>query len=275
MKVFISCDIEGVACVVHRDDTKLEGIEYERARHWMTAEANAAIEGAFEMGADEVVIADSHGHMRNLIADELNEKVLLVRGSPRPGSMMEGLDSSFDIAFLVGYHSMAGTPFGILAHTYLGAGIYSIKLNGVTVGEAEFNAAYGAHFGVPVGLVCGDNTLEAEVAKLMPWTERVVTKWGISNTCAKNLTPKASQQRIKAGAINAIKRLKEMKLFNVESPVRMEVEFLTPILAGLATDVPGTERIGGRTLVFTGKDMVEIMRVFRVACNAMLGEFFL
>ena len=52
MKVFISADIEGIACVVSRDDGKLEGVEYERARKWMTGEVNAAIEGALEAGSD-------------------------------------------------------------------------------------------------------------------------------------------------------------------------------------------------------------------------------
>ena len=32
MKIFISVDIEGVACVTHGDHCKLEGPEYEMAR---------------------------------------------------------------------------------------------------------------------------------------------------------------------------------------------------------------------------------------------------
>jgi len=37
MKVYISVDMEGVACVTHRDQIKLEGTEYEMARKWMGA----------------------------------------------------------------------------------------------------------------------------------------------------------------------------------------------------------------------------------------------
>ena len=141
MKVFISADIEGVACVVARDDGKLEGVEYERAREWMTGEVNAAIEGAMDAGATEVVVADSHGHMRNIMAEKLHEKALLVRGSPRPGTMVEGLDETFSAAMFIGYHSQAGNPLGVLSHTYLGGTIYQVRINGLALGEPGMNAA--------------------------------------------------------------------------------------------------------------------------------------
>ena len=97
MKVYLSVDIEGVACVT---TTKQEPGDYQRARKWMTAEANAAVEAAYESGATTVVVADSHGSMRNLLPDELHEDALLVQGSPRPLTMMEGLDESFDAVFI-------------------------------------------------------------------------------------------------------------------------------------------------------------------------------
>ena len=274
MKVYVSVDMEGVACVTHGDHVKLEGIEYEMARKWMTAEANAAIKGAFKAGASEVVVADSHGHMRNLLPDELHEDALLVRGSPRPLTMMQGLDETFDAAFLVGYHSMAGTPQGILAHTYLGRSIYAVRLNGLTVGEPGFNSAIAGHFGVPVALVCGDDTVDAEVGELMPATERVVTKWALSTFTARNLTPKASQKRIRQGAKRALARLANMEPLLIEKPIRFEVDFMQPLSAHLAADIPGVERVGGRTLVYTGTDMLDVTRIWRLIINASLGEFF-
>lgn len=274
MKVYISADMEGVACVTHRDHTKLEGTEYEMARKWMTAEANAAIEGALEAGATEMVISDSHGHMRNLLPDELHEDALLVRGSPRPLTMMEGLDETFDAAFFVGYHSKAGTAKGVLSHTYISSSVYALRLNGITVGEPGFNAAIAGHFGVPVALVCGDDTVDTEVGALMPWAERVITKWAISPLSARNLTPKASQKRIREGAKRALDRLSEMKPLVLETPIRFEVDFMQPIYADPAADIPGVERVDGRTLIYTGADMLEITRIWRLIINAGLGEFF-
>lgn len=274
MKVYISVDMEGVACVTHPDHTKLEGTEYEMARKWMTAEANAAIEGALEAGATEVVVADSHGHMRNMLPDELHEDALLVRGTPRPLTMMEGLDETFDAAFLVGYHSRAGTPKGILAHTYVGRSVYGVRLNGIAVGEPGFNAAIAGHFGVPLALACGDDTVDAEVGALMPWTERVITKWALSSISARNLTPKASQKRIREGAKRALGRLSEMKSWTPGTPISFEVDFMRPIYAYLTADIPGVERVAERTLAYTGADMLEVTRIWRLMINVSLGEAF-
>ena len=197
MKVFISADIEGVACVVSVEDGKLQGVEYERAREWMTGEVNAAVEGAFESGATEVVVADSHGHMRNIMAEKLHEDALLVRGSPRPGTMMEGLDESFDAAFLIGYHAMAGTPKGVLAHTYLGSGIYAIRLNGITVGEPGFNTALAGHYNVPVALVSGMIRLKLKCRNLTHRPKMLLQSGHSVLILLKILPQKPPRQRLK------------------------------------------------------------------------------
>ena len=67
MKIFISADIEGVAGVVVPQHGAPGNPEYERARRLMTQEVNAAIAGAFEGGATEVLVNDSHGPMTNLL----------------------------------------------------------------------------------------------------------------------------------------------------------------------------------------------------------------
>ena len=57
MKVLISVDMEGIFGVATRRETATgwppgagKGDDYKRARGWMTADANAAITGAFEGG---------------------------------------------------------------------------------------------------------------------------------------------------------------------------------------------------------------------------------
>jgi len=274
MKVFISVDMEGVACVTHGFHVKGEGREYEMARRWMTAEVNAAVEGASEAGATQVVIADGHKYMFNLIPDELPEDVVLVRGVPRPLLQMEGLDEHFDAAFFLGYHSKAGTGAGVLSHSHIST-VYALRLNGITVGESGFNAAVAGHFGVPVALVCGDDAVAREVGELMPWAERVITKWALSRNAARNLTPKAAQKRIREGARSALARLSEMKPLVLETPLRLEVAFTQPRYAYPAGDVPGAEHIDDRTLAYTGSDMLEINQVWRLMINASRGEDFI
>jgi len=273
MKVFISVDMEGIAGVTHGDHVKLEGTEYEKARLYMTDEANAAIEGAMEGGATEVTVADGHGHMRNILPEKLHEDALLVRGSPRPLLQMEGLDSSFAAAFLIGYHTMAGHARGILAHTYVGKIIFELRLNGMAVDEATFNAAVAGDLGVPVALVAGDDALAANIEKTLPWAERVVTKWAISNFAARNLSPAKSQRRIREASKRALERLSSMQVYRLEPPIRFEAIFLKPYDARLAADVPGAEQVDGCTVAYTGSSMMEINRIWRLMINASMSSF--
>ncbi len=274
MKIFISVDIEGVASVTHRDHTKLEGVEYETARRWMTEEANAAIEGALAAGATEIVVTDAHGHLRNLLPDLLHPDALLVRGSPRALCMMEGIDDSFAGAFFIGYHARAGDARGILAHTFLGISVYAVRLNGIEVGESGLNAAIAAHFGVPIALVTGDDALAAEIEALLPWSERVITKWALSTFAAKNLSPKHAQQRIRVAAQRAVARLAEMKPYPLTKPLQLEVDFFRPVQAQLAADIPGVAWVAGRTVRYTTSDMLELTRVWRVMLNLSMNERF-
>ena len=138
MRVYISVDMEGVAGVVHEDQTNpMEprcAPEYARFRRLMTAEANAAVQGAVDAGATRVLVNDSHWTMRNLLAEELHEVAELVSGGPKPRSMMEGIDGGFDAALCIGYHARAGTRHAILDHTYTDR-LIDVRLNGRSVGE--------------------------------------------------------------------------------------------------------------------------------------------
>lgn len=273
MKVFITVDMEGMAGITHTDHTKMEGVEYEMARKWMTAEANAAIEGAFESGATDVVVTDAHGFMRNILPHELHKDAHLVRGIPRPLFQMQGIDDSFAATLMLGYHAQAGDPYGILSHTHVGRLAYEVRLNGKAVNEVEFNAAVAGHFGVPLALVAGDDTLTEALAVTHPWAERVTTKWAISRFAARNISPEASQDLIKAGTKRALARLGEMKVSRFEGPIELQMHFFDPMSAQLVSDIPGAERIDGRGIRYVGADMLEITRIWRLSINAALSSF--
>lgn len=273
MKVFISVDMEGMAGVTHSDHTKMSGVEYEMARKWMTAEANAAAEGAFESGASEVVITDAHGFMHNMLPHELHRDAQLVSGIPRPLFQMEGIDETFDAALMLGYHVRAGDPFGVLSHTHVGRIVYDLKLNGEAVNEIAFNTAVAGHFGVPLALVSGDDRLIESVGRTHPWAERVATKWAISRYAARNLSPEAAQERIRTGTVRALRRLGEMQVVRLNDPIELEMHFLDPMYAQLVSDIPGAERIDGRGIRYVGRDMLEITRIWRLSINASLSAF--
>ncbi|XCI28511.1 M55 family metallopeptidase [Proteinivorax hydrogeniformans] len=109
MRVFISADIEGIWGAVSRKQASSDGSDYLRARKLMTKEVNLACEALLENGAKEIVVNDAHGLMDNILIEELNPKVQLISGSPKPLSMMQGIDQEFDKAIFIGYHSRAGS----------------------------------------------------------------------------------------------------------------------------------------------------------------------
>lgn len=165
MNVYISVDIEGVAGVIERDQILTSGGQaYEVGRRLMTAEANAAVEGAIAGGATRVVVNDSHGGMSNLIAGELHPAALLIQGRVKPWFMVEGLDSSFDACSLVGYHAAAGVRDGVLNHAYHP---YEVRCNGIVFSETGLNAMVAGHLGVPIALVTGDDAAVRDAGRLL------------------------------------------------------------------------------------------------------------
>ena len=80
MKIFISTDMEGATGIVHPEQVSIKGDDYNRGRCLLTGDVNAAVEGALEAGADEVVICEGHANMRVILIEKLNEKSRLVAG---------------------------------------------------------------------------------------------------------------------------------------------------------------------------------------------------
>lgn len=264
LKVFISVDMEGIAGIVHPDQTSSSGKDYNIARQWMTQEVNAAIIGALEAGATEIVVNDSHGSMRNVIPSELNPKAYLVTGSPKPMSMMQGIDETFDAVIFIGYHAHAGTEDGVLDHTYSGSSIYSIKINGLEMGEGEINAAIAGWYKVPVVLITGDRIVCEQVKRnLGDELEVAAVKEGVGRYAAKSLTPDKAQELIREKTKIALEKRKTIKPFVLESPFHFEVNFLRSYMADSAELIPQVERKGGRTVVFTSNNFVEGFKLMR------------
>ena len=166
-KIFISMDIEGVAGVVLPIHGEPGNLEYEDARRLMTEEANAAVAGAFEGGATEVLVNDSHGPMVNLLPEMLDPRADLTRGNIKMMSMFEGLDPSYAGALCVGYHA-PGADHGVLAHTVSSHAFAEVFLNGARASEAMFFGAYGGAMGVPVIMLSGDDVTEQSCGSLFP-----------------------------------------------------------------------------------------------------------
>lgn len=274
MRVYISVDMEGVAGVVHEDQTdptdpKHAG-EYARSCRLMTGEANAAIEGALAAGATAVCVNDSHWLMRNLIADELHEAAELISGSPKRHSMVEGVDGGFDAAMFIGYHGMAGTADAVIDHTYTDR-VHEVRVNGVPFGELGLNAALAGTSGVPVVLVSGDRAIAAEAHALLgDAIESVVVKEGLGRFAARSVAPSVARRRIHDGAKRALARRPQP--FTVASPVTFSVDFARTQMAEMALLVPGSRRTAGRTVEYTNDDYREAFRAWRAMYNLAAAE---
>src|SRR5207249_1278093 len=237
MRVYISVDMEGIAGVVHEDQTNPVdprcAAEYARSRRLMTAEANAAIDGALEAGANQVLVNDSHWFMRNLLAEELNQAAVLLSGDPKPWSMMEGIDGGFDAAMCIGYHARAGTKNAVLDHTYTD--------------------------GVPVVLASGDSALAAEAKDLLGEAVHcVVVKEAVSRHAAKSVAPAVACRLIRDAAADALRQKPLPRPYTITSPIALEVDFQMTVMADRAELVPGSKRAGPRTVAFSHDDYREV-----------------
>ncbi len=264
LKVFISVDMEGISGVIHWDDVSRRGDDYSLFRKLMTQETNAAIEGAFEAGAIEILVRDSHGSARNIIPDLLRQEAELLRDwSGGPLDMMEGIDKTFDAVIFIGYHARAGTPDAVLKHTMSGR-IYDVVLNGKKMPEAGINGAIAGYFDVPVVMIAGDLAICKQAKELFGNIENVAVKEGIGNA-AKMLHPLKAQELIKKKTIEALKRLKDFKPFKLKPPFKMEVTFKDEERAQNASWIPGAKRTGDRSVSFTSNDLMEVLKFFKFA----------
>lgn len=270
MKLFISVDMEGISGVTCPADVVNGTGDYQYFRELMTQDVNAAIEGALEAGATEIVVNDSHYTMRNLILDKLHPKAEVIRGLVKPLLMMEGIDESFDAAFFIGYHCMAGKGDAILNHTISTRHIQRLMLNGREIGEAGLNAAIAGAFGVPVVLVTGDSQTSEEVKREINGVHTVAVKKGISNYTAQCIHPHVAQQMIKAEARVALENRKRVQPIQPLASYTIDIEFKLTYSAQVASFMPGIELLDGKTVRYQAKDIKQAIPALQAML--FLGE---
>ncbi|MHC4409706.1 MAG: M55 family metallopeptidase [Planctomycetota bacterium] len=276
MRVFISADMEGATGVCHRDHLLAGGQDYERARRWLTGDINAAVEGALSGGASEVVVADGHATMRNILLDELHEKAQLLCGPAnirnRPLGQLAALEPNrFERAMLIGYHTRAGTPGGLLAHTWVGSLIHEIRLNGAPAGEALLNAALLGEFGIPVVFATGADDFVREVkADLGADLATTTVKKTLGPSAVLTLSPSESAWQIRDGAERAMRSSRPP--LRIDGAVDVAIDFHRRADCEQAAETGG-ERTGDRTLRFGGDSVAAtIEAVWRAITNALRSE---
>jgi len=223
-RIFIVTDLEGVGGVNSWDEQVTPGQRrFEESRRLLIGEVNAAVEGALEGGASEVVIWDGHDGSRTLSVDAIHPRAKLIQGKPTPADyyLSEG---RYDGIIFVGQHAKAGTAKGLLAHSQ-SLSVREITINGTSVGELGQVAAIAGHFRIPVIMLAGDQAACEEFLELQPKGETAAVKRMAGKASALSLSHAEACQSIRAAARRAVRRIKEFSPWVIQGPVEMRFEF--------------------------------------------------
>jgi len=272
MRAFISVDLEGLPYVVSREHLFVKGTLYDEARGIATEVVKTAAESLYENGFDKIVVADSHGPMVNVIPGEMPGYVELVRGFPRPLSMVAFAKES-DAAVFLGYHARAGTGYATFDHTYSSSTIDRLEVNGVEVSEFLINAYLLGGWDVPVILVGGDARLIEEVEEKAPGIVGLRFKESLSRYSAKSPSMSRIKNMLRGGITEAILRLEkgEARPLRTEEPVEVKLRFLNSAFADAAGLLPSVERLDGKTVRFEAKTLEEAYKLVELLILAGAG----
>ena len=257
--------MEGITGVTNWDQVTPGHPEYARFRKLMTGDVNAAVRGALNAGANEVIVADGHWNGSNILIEELDPRARLNSGSPSPFSMMQGINQNVDGVFFIGYHARQGSQGAVLDHTWSNTCVANVWLNDLIAGEYTLNAALAGHFNIPVLMISGDQTVCAQTFQQLGDLEIAIVKEATGHFSAECLPPDITGKMIQVAAQRALKRVKGKntpKPFVLKTPINVTVELNSSDMADKAMSMPGVTR-DGLKLTFSAEDMPKAYSAFR------------
>jgi len=273
MKAFVSVDLEGMPHVVIPGHLNLKGSLYNEARGIATKVTIAVADELNKNGFTEVVVADSHGPMVNLLVDDLPEYIELIRGTPRPVSMVSGIEGC-SVAVFLGYHAKFGTIRSTWDHTYAGRSINKVEVNGVAASEFLLNAYVAGEMDVPVILVAGESQLlKDDVEKYAPWAVTVALKQSLSRAAARSFSMIRIEKDLREAVKRAVANFKQNRVAPLvpKKPARVGITFRATHFADVAELLPTVNRTDGLNVEYTATDIIEAYRVFELLVIASLG----
>ncbi len=253
--------MEGITGVTAWPETEKTGPDYEVSVKQMTAEVKAACRGALRAGVQAITVQDAHDKGRNIDPVELPVQVSLIRGwSGHPFSMVQELDSSYDAAVFIGYHSGSGSARSPLSHTMHTQNIREITINGLHTNEFLLHAYAAAYVQVPVIFVSGDEGLGEEVKQTNPHIGFAAVKQGRGSSTI-NIHPQQALTLIEEGVHQALNT--ELNLCRLQLPEQFEVEvaYADHSRAYRASFYPGMKQISSHTVRFSAQDYFDVLRM--------------
>lgn len=259
-RIFIITDAEGVAGVCHQDQTEPKGTDMVEL---LTGEINAAVDGFFDGGADEVIVLDGHGGAHNLSATTIHKRARLIMGAT-PINLT--FDRKYTAIAFVGQHAMANVPKAIMGHSFSSLGIQNMKLNGKPVGEIDMHTAMSGENGSPVIFLSGDQAAADELRAIVPNAATAVVKQAILRNSCDTMSAAAARDLIRAQAKASMALIGQVKPYTVAGPVTLEVEFTTRnSLTPDAALIPNATVVDDRTIRFRGATVSDAWRLYRAS----------
>ena len=258
-KYFISADIEGCCDVTSWHECEVGGVGYSEASRQMSLEVAAACEAILEAG-HEVVVRDGHGTAKNIIHSLLPKGVNLMRGwACHPGTMMAGLDSTYDGVLYIGYHAPGGSDGSPLAHTISSSHINWIKVNGQLASEFSLNSLYAECQGVAPVFISGDADICRRAEDEYPGISTVATKDCRGNSTF-NLHPADVCDAIKAAVAEVMVREEEHPTAARPVPEKLVLEVNVPQHQQVRSALihPGVTQVDDHTVQYTADNFTEM-----------------
>ncbi len=262
MKVIIEQDMEGCAGILDWSYSLHQSGQLPWATCVMTDEVNAAVEGALEAGASEVVVLEAHPFDRERLHPKAQVHSGTLFDAPRDAQAL----------LFVGRHAMSGVVDGVLNHTGSDRSIHQVRANGRPVGELAIVAAWFGKWGTPTALVCGDEAACREARDFLGAVETVAVKKGFNCHEAISLSREEACRRIREGARRALGRLAEFKPFTISGKVRWEIDYRSAEVTDWICRLPNLQRIGAFTTRFDAEEYEAALRMY-YAQGAMLYRY--
>jgi D-amino peptidase len=245
LKVLLLYDMEGVTgASSYKHVSYAHKAEYEEGRRSLTADVNAAVAGLKAAGATEIVVVDGHGSGNTTGPDVLEEQLLapakMIARTRAFDIYMDSYDHSFDAIVAVAMHAGAGNQAGFNSHTYTYEDI-QYKVNGIPYNESMILAMGAARFRIPLIMVSGDDQLEKEVRRHLPWVRCATVKHAVNRALAEPYAREEASRRIETAAREALLALDSARLPDHPGPYRFALTFQDEAQARNAALLPGAE----------------------------------
>lgn len=260
MKLYIMTDMEGI-CGINSWKEQIDSDEDGYlSRKFLTNEVNAFIEGAFNGGASEIVVADGHNGGHNLLIDKMDKRAKIIDG--RPGDLiLPYLDDDYDGLFIVGAHSMMGVYNGVLNHSFSSKSFYEIKINDQSIGEIGIIMILASSYKIPIFAISGDEKACEEAQNKLENIFTIKTKKGISRYASIFSNPQVINEKIRKSIEKHMRIFKENKddyILDISYPLEIKIKYISNHEVNKALFVPTVTKAGDREIKFNAKTPKEL-----------------